>query len=143
MTRTAATPVSSASVKPKPATAGRARKPVTPSVRKKPLPPALADRLKQTINGLNALIPLTDDEAERRALRASRRECMRQWEMALRIQAGEHHAELAAASRALLGVNREITAARRDLRRIVKVIEATAAVAKIADRALVLAMKVM
>jgi len=103
----------------------------------------MADRLKQTMDGINALLPLVEREAERRALRSRRRECFRQWEAALRVQLHGRNEEFAAAAKAFQVASREISAAKRDLRRIGQAVEAAAAAAKLADRALELAMKVM
>lgn len=110
---------------------------------KKKLPPTLADRLKQTIDGLNKLIPVAETEAERRALRSRRREAFGQWEAAMRLATAARTPEFAAANQALLAANREIAAAKKDLTRIAKAIEAAAAAAKLADRAIDLAVKVM
>ncbi len=106
-------------------------------------PLSLADQLKVSIDGLNALIPEATSGSERQALRTRRLEAFRQWEAALRLQAGERTAAFAEAAKALQCANREIAAAKKDLVRITKAIDRLATAAKLADRALALAMKAM
>ena len=112
-------------------------------VKRKKTPPALADRLKRVVDGLNALIPRIRNQTKLRALRTRRREAFRQWETAMRLNTNGATAEFAAAGKALQAASREITAAKKDLRRIAKVITATAQAVKLADRALDLALKTM
>lgn len=118
-----------------------AKKP-KPPVRKK-TSPALADRLKQVIDGLNALIPRTRSQTKLRALRTRRRQAFRQWEAAMRLNANGTTPEFTAATKALREASREIAAAKKDLARLAKVITAVAQAARLADRALDLAMKAM
>lgn len=120
-----------------------AKKPAAGRTARKRTPPALADQLKDSIDGLNALIPEAASGTERQALRTRRKEAFRQWEAALRLQAGERTAAFAEAAKALQSANREIAAAKKDLARIAKVIDQLATAAKLADRALALAMKAM
>jgi hypothetical protein len=86
---------------------------------------------------------LAETEVERRALRTQRHEAFGQWETAMRLATAARTPEFAEANKALQAANREIAAAKKDLARIAKAIESTAAAAKLADRALDLAMKVM
>jgi hypothetical protein len=113
------------------------------AIPRKKTPPALADRLKRIGDGLNALIPRTRSESKLRALRARRREAFRQWEAAMRLGAKGATPEFTAAAKALQAASGEIAAAKKDLARIAKVIAATAEAAKLADRALDLALKAM